>query len=318
VPATPTSGRRNRDQSEVRVLLLEDDRLVRASLLRLFERRPGWRADATSSNEEALVQASTTRPDIVLMDFNRPGGDAFDFLARFRRTSASRGVPVVVMTGDQTKFARAAELRIAGASFVMAKPVSPAALLGVLALELGSGEPSSEEEVMLGLLLAGREDEWVDYKETLDLSNSAAVAAIAKDVIAMWNRGDTGYLFFGVAESADGPVFSGLNREQTALFEPTRLNDALQAYTGQHVTVRPRLLQHQQRTFAAIVVESTPGVIALAHRDHERAKLYRGRIYLRTSAARSEEVHDPVLLTQFLERHVLARTAPADPRGARP
>jgi two-component system, NtrC family, response regulator HydG len=115
------------------VLLVEDDDLVRFALRRLLaaNNRPSV---ATSSVEAAEQVLSVHRPALVLTDYNLGGRwTGIDLILWMRRQSWLRGVPAVLMTGDDVEEVRG---RLATAELedveVIAKPFEPGDLVAAL------------------------------------------------------------------------------------------------------------------------------------------------------------------------------------------
>jgi len=83
------------------ILVVEDDPDVR-ELLQLFLRNEGHRVSAAADGASALnlVVASENPPDVLLTDYNLPGGLNGLELAGRLREGRRRPLPVVVLTGD--------------------------------------------------------------------------------------------------------------------------------------------------------------------------------------------------------------------------
>jgi PAS domain S-box-containing protein len=81
-----------------RVLLVDDDRSVARSLLRLL-RMLGHDVHVAFSGEAALADSEHFRPDIVLMDVTLPGRNGYDTAREMRSKAWSEGVSFVAMTG---------------------------------------------------------------------------------------------------------------------------------------------------------------------------------------------------------------------------
>ena len=82
-----------------RVLVIEDDPEVR-ELLTLSLSDNGYRADAVADGCAALSLAAVVRPDLVLTDYNLPGGmDGLAVIAKLRETLGT-DLPVIILTGD--------------------------------------------------------------------------------------------------------------------------------------------------------------------------------------------------------------------------
>ena len=109
----------------MRVLIVEDD-LKLASLLRRGLREEGLAADVAIKGEDALWMAGSTMYDAILLDVMLPGIDGFEVCRRLR-DGGSR-VPVIMLTARGEVQDRIAGLRT-GADDYLAKPFDVAELL---------------------------------------------------------------------------------------------------------------------------------------------------------------------------------------------
>lgn len=67
--------------SDVRVLIVDDNRLAAEALRRWFTRTPGWRwAGWADDPEKALRLVEQSNPDVVLLDVDMPGYDTAQLL----------------------------------------------------------------------------------------------------------------------------------------------------------------------------------------------------------------------------------------------
>ena len=102
------------------ILIVEDERIVALDLARRLRQLGYTIAGLATSGIDAITQALTHHPDLVLMDLRLPG--AVDGLeaAQFLRTHLN--LPVLVVSGvtDATTLVRAHQISPAG---VLAKPV---------------------------------------------------------------------------------------------------------------------------------------------------------------------------------------------------
>lgn len=90
--------------STVRVLLADDQRLVRESLATMLGLLGGIELVATASNgEEALELAATQRPDVVLMDLRMPRMDGTEAIRLLReRDPDVRVIALTTFADDQS------------------------------------------------------------------------------------------------------------------------------------------------------------------------------------------------------------------------
>jgi AraC-like DNA-binding protein/CheY-like chemotaxis protein len=94
LPAESTSGRPHGRK----VLIVDDDMGTREVLLRAL-RLEGWTVGLADGGRQGLEEASTWRPDVVILDYHLPDLDAPEWLMRFRTTLLPTP-PVVVFTAD--------------------------------------------------------------------------------------------------------------------------------------------------------------------------------------------------------------------------
>jgi two-component system response regulator FixJ len=102
----------------LRVLLVEDDELVRRSTERLLQ-RAGHRVDSFASGDELLEQGVPDDAQVILLDMRLPGRSGLEVLRELGRNGNS--VPVVIMTahGDVPMAVGAMKL---GAADFLQKP----------------------------------------------------------------------------------------------------------------------------------------------------------------------------------------------------
>lgn len=103
-----------------RVLLIEDDANIRASLGMLL-RQEGYLVSEASSGEEGLERFAGNRADVVLVDLLLPGIDGFEVTRRLRDAS---DVPLVIVSARTATYEIVAGLE-AGADDYLTKPVVP-------------------------------------------------------------------------------------------------------------------------------------------------------------------------------------------------
>ncbi len=119
------------------ILLAEDDP-VNALLVKAMLTRAGHHVRAVSDFEallDAVWNGQEKRPDIVLTDFNMPGGEGLEILARIRaheRREALPALPIIVLTADYRDDLRR-DLLMNGANLVLPKPADPDRLLADVA-----------------------------------------------------------------------------------------------------------------------------------------------------------------------------------------
>jgi DNA-binding response OmpR family regulator len=121
-------------------ILIVDDELAVAEMLRDIFEGQGYAVDCAANGGDALMLASLSRPDTVILDMKLPDTTGADVLARIRGLDDS--IPVVMLSGsDDEEVARA--LLKAGAIDYLSKPFQFDQLTQTIALavEVGRGRP---------------------------------------------------------------------------------------------------------------------------------------------------------------------------------
>ena len=103
-----------------KILVIEDDEYSRDALAHLLAAE-GYEAQSASDGESGLEKAREMRPDVIVLDLNLPGIDGKQVIQMLRNDGPLRGVPILVVTGDDDQDAQSAvEL---GADGYLTKPV---------------------------------------------------------------------------------------------------------------------------------------------------------------------------------------------------
>ncbi len=111
-----------------RVLIVEDNELNRDMLSRRLARR-GYEVLLAHDGAQGVAMASSTGPDIVLMDMSLPVLDGWEATRQLKAAPGTRTIPIIAltahaMTGDEAK------ARAAGCDDFDTKPVEIERLIG--------------------------------------------------------------------------------------------------------------------------------------------------------------------------------------------
>lgn len=123
----------------VRVLLADDQRLIRAGFATLINSDPELEVVGEAvDGDDALRQARTARPDVVLMDIRMPGTDGLSATELITSDPELSGIRVLVLTTFESDDYVVAALR-AGASGFLGKGVEPDELISAIRV-IAAGE----------------------------------------------------------------------------------------------------------------------------------------------------------------------------------
>lgn len=138
VPETPAAGVAAPPAPPARLLVVDDDPLVRSVLGAVFERL-GHRAEVLESGESALRRLQEGADcDLLLTDLSMPGLNGIDLLREARRLRP--GLPCILLTGnlDEDTTLAVAPLSEGGPFTVLRKPMAPDSLGAAVGMLLSS------------------------------------------------------------------------------------------------------------------------------------------------------------------------------------
>ena len=105
--------------NKLMILVVEDDKSVR-NLIATTLRTNGYRFTEAPTGEEAIIQASSHNPDVILLDLGLPDMEGIDVIRRVRGWS---NVPIIVISA-RTEDADKISALDAGADDYLTKPFS--------------------------------------------------------------------------------------------------------------------------------------------------------------------------------------------------
>jgi DNA-binding response OmpR family regulator len=132
-----------------RILIVEDDAALRATLAEQFLLDGEFSADEAGSaaEAEAKLARADARYDAILLDIGLPDADGRDFCASLRR--AGRNMPVIMLTGADTEQDIVTALD-AGANDYLAKPFRLPELLARMRAQLRVYDNTEDATFLIG------------------------------------------------------------------------------------------------------------------------------------------------------------------------
>ena len=105
-----------------RVLIIDDDRTW-VELLSSRLRGEGFQVGVAYDAMQAKMVALKTPPDAIVLDIRMPGGNGVETLQKFRSSTKTAGLPIVIVSGQQDPDLEKS-LRQAGADAYIPKPTT--------------------------------------------------------------------------------------------------------------------------------------------------------------------------------------------------
>jgi NarL family two-component system response regulator LiaR len=162
---------------KITVLLVDDHPMVREGLRSFLEAQEDMEVVAEASNgNEAIEQARTRRPQVVLMDLVMPGMDGISALAEVKKVSPQSEVLVLTSFADDSKVFPA--LR-AGASGYLLKTASSAELAQAIR-SLTKGEPVLHPDIARKLMRGVRRQSGAVAVEALTARELEVLSLLAR------------------------------------------------------------------------------------------------------------------------------------------
>lgn len=136
-----------KDVHEARVLVVEDDPMLREVVLELLAKEGYRHARGAGTVADARVAFATWRPDVLLLDVMLPDGNGFDLLRSIRQQSQ---VPAIILSARDEDESRLRGLGL-GADDYVTKPFLPRELALRLSAVLRRTYGTGEAPVVLAL-----------------------------------------------------------------------------------------------------------------------------------------------------------------------
>ena len=126
------------------VLVVDDEPHIRY-MLDYKLGRAGFTVLTASDGGQAYDLACEHRPDVVVTDFQMPGGDGLELCKRLNANTATASIPVLMLTARGYKVP-ASDLQQTNIRGLMDKPFSPKDLLARIKELLASADSGGDED----------------------------------------------------------------------------------------------------------------------------------------------------------------------------
>lgn len=127
----------------IRVLIVDDEASIR-EMVRFTLSKSDMSVQGAEDAREALAAISSSKPDIILMDWMMPGISGLELTRRLRRDSLTADIPVIMLTAKITEDDKVAGLE-AGCDDYVLKPFSPRELIARINAVLRRSSPTDEQ-----------------------------------------------------------------------------------------------------------------------------------------------------------------------------
>lgn len=214
----------------IRILLIDDHRVVRAGLRMLIESQPGWKVvGEAATRSQALASLQEEVPDIILLDLDLGGEKGLDFLPELR--AAAPEARVIILTGLRDPQAQQKAFRLGAVGLVLKENAAEVLLK---AIEKVQGGEVWLDRSTVAEILGGREGESGPDPETLKL---ASLTPREKEIIALIAEG------LKNKQIADRLFISEttVRHHLTSIFDKLEVGDRLELllYAYRHGLARP-------------------------------------------------------------------------------
>jgi len=120
---------------EKRILIVDDDEMVRMALVELLKPE-GYLLDEAGSGKEALAKIDNEKYDLMMFDIIMPEIDGIELCKRVRAMEEYKEIPIVFLTAKSREQDKVKGLE-AGANLFLPKPISPEKLLSIISETIG-------------------------------------------------------------------------------------------------------------------------------------------------------------------------------------
>jgi DNA-binding NarL/FixJ family response regulator len=209
--------------SPVRVLIVDDDPLVRAGLTMMLDAFGDLTVcGAVGDGSEVIAAVDRHRPDVVLMDIRMPEVDGLAATERLRRRSDPPEVIVLTTFDTDTHIRRAMR---AGASGFLLKHTPPGRIAAAVR-QVAAGEPMLSPEVFRRVMAFAAEPE-PDPRRERARARLARLSAGERAVAVLVGEGRTNAEIGRELRLGTATVKAYMTRIMTKLDLPNRVQVAL-------------------------------------------------------------------------------------------
>ncbi len=208
-----------------RVLVVDDQILIRAGLVALLRAAPEIEVvGEASSGEEAIQAVGRTHPDVVLMDIQMPGMSGIEATSKILGTAGDPPRILILTTFDLDEYVYGA-LRAGAAGFVL-KDTPPQRLLGAIAAVAGG-------DMLFGPTVTRRLIEAYATRQAPGPATPAALESLTNrevEVLRLVGRGLSNVDIASTLAVSEATVKTHLNRLMTKLTLCSRAQAVVLAY----------------------------------------------------------------------------------------
>jgi two-component system alkaline phosphatase synthesis response regulator PhoP len=128
-----------------RLLIIEDESAIVKAVEKTLTMSPGFSLEWISDPERAVSEVSARKPDLVLLDVRMPGSDGRVVLQGLKENAATRGIPVIMLTGVANEGDKVLGLNL-GADDYIVKPFGALELMARIQAVLRRSGPGGATE----------------------------------------------------------------------------------------------------------------------------------------------------------------------------
>jgi DNA-binding response OmpR family regulator len=147
-----------------KILIVEDDPHIVAAVEKTLTLADSFTLQHVAAPDQALPAAIRQRPDLILLDIRLPGGDGRVVLKALKDNVATRGIPVIFLTGLSSEGDKVVGLNL-GADDYVVKPFGAMELLARIQSVLRRCRPEARHGC---LTLSGVHLDWDNRSASVD------------------------------------------------------------------------------------------------------------------------------------------------------
>lgn len=114
----------------INVLVIEDEQLLRESILYILKNR-GFNASGAEDGHRGLLLAKELTPDLILCDVRMPEMDGYEVLKALRQDALTKSIPFIFLTAETIQNVKR-QGQMLGADGYLSKPFTTLQLLELI------------------------------------------------------------------------------------------------------------------------------------------------------------------------------------------